>query len=128
MRKLLLALFLGTSLLVTGCPASLQIHPDKEGIEKSRVEKAQDAIDQANAGIVSVGRTILKYYKAGAYDKARKDSYTEELTNARNGIKEAQKWLEDGNISQAELISKLAEEGIDRLREELVKYATKENK
>jgi hypothetical protein len=128
MKKILLAMFLGTSLMLAGCPASLQVHPTPtaEDIKNDPVKVIQNAIDQGNANVAAYGSTVLKYRKDKLISFQTKEHYTDILEVARDNIKKAEKALEIGDLAEAELRQALFEKGLDYIKGELAKLAAEE--
>jgi hypothetical protein len=127
-RKILLAMFLGTSLMLAGCPATLQVHPvpTAEDIKNDPVLTLQHAINQGNANVAAYGATVLKYRKEGLISFQTKEQYADVLDTVRDDIKKAEKALEVGDLAEAGLKQALFEGGLEYIRKELAKLAAEE--
>lgn len=126
MKKLLIAVFLGTSLAIGGCGGSLMVHQPSEQVERSPKQLATEALDQASASLAAIARALLNDYKAGAYTKQEKDKYTEEFVKAREYIRKGRLALEVGDIASAETQAKLTQNLIRIVQAELTKLKAKE--
>jgi len=85
------------ALILSAC-GSQPIHPEKP---KTPQQVAQQAIDEANAGITAAASTLLQAYKDGAVSDANLKDWRQTLNEARDVADQAQAFANVGDWSTA---------------------------
>lgn len=86
------------ALILSAC-GSQPIHPEKP---KTPQQVAQQAIDEANAGITAAASTLIQAYKDGAVSDANLKDWRQTLNEARDAADKAQSLLDVGDLSTAQ--------------------------
>jgi hypothetical protein len=121
MRKCLVSLALGLTLALGACannPLSVISNPASLVTPQ---QKAQGAIDQANATIAAAAKTILDGVNSGVYTKDQARHYFDDLSQAAKYIDQAQGFVASGDVVSANNILKLEGSIVSAIQAELIK-------
>lgn len=102
-RNLLFAALLtGLALLIAGCGLTAPLHdPDKAATESTAVNAARVAIDEGNALLTAVNRTIGANVEAGVWTKSQAQAYLDESKALGKRLDQAREALRLGDIRDA---------------------------
>lgn len=95
--KLIYALILAIGL--AGCGGTFDVHKSDPAVTLTVPQKAQNAIDEANAAVAAAAQTVLAQTQAGAISKADEKDYADQLNKAAKALDASQAALKVGDLS-----------------------------
>ena len=121
MRKFLAGVVLGCVLALGGCANNpLAVHQDTAKLVTPQ-QKAQAAVDQANATIAAAARTLVNGYQAGVYTKDEAKKLRDDLVTASNYVDKAEDYGKLGDLANAQTQLQLASTIVDLVQAQLIK-------